>query len=65
MEVGMKQNTKFEYSFEKKARILQRESTEMEKYAQEFETRVKPAMQQIEKRKSRAHEKAATIRISQ
>lgn len=61
----MKQHIKFEYSFEKKAKILERESTEMKKYEQEFETQVKPAMQQIEKRKSRAHEKAAMIRISQ
>jgi hypothetical protein len=61
----MKQNIQFEYSFEKKAKILGTDSIALKTYEQGFETQVKPAMQQIEKRKSRAHEKAATIRISQ
>lgn len=55
---------KVEYSFEKSAEVLSKRSEEVKRYEQSFLSEMKPAMQEIEKRKSRAQEKAAHIRIS-
>lgn len=60
----MTEKIKLEFSFEGKSRIVEKDSSEMKAYTAGFETRVKPAMQEIEKRKSRAQEKAATIRVT-
>ena len=60
----MKNEVKFEYSFESKARIIKKESKDMQQYEDDFEKSVKPVMRDTERRKSYAQEKAAQIRIS-
>lgn len=60
----MKENIQFEYSFEKKSRILKKDSKSIRQYETSFMKDVKPVIQEIEKRKSLAHEKVTNIRIS-
>ncbi|MDZ7696694.1 MAG: hypothetical protein U5R49_07155 [Deltaproteobacteria bacterium] len=55
---------KVEYSFEKNVEIVNKMSEDVKRYEQSFLSQMRPAMQEIEKRKSRAQEKAAHIRIS-
>ena len=64
MEGGMKEEVKFQYSFEGKARLVGKQSREIQQYEKDFETRVKPVMVETERRKSHAQEQAAHIRIS-
>jgi len=60
----MKGEVKFEYSFESKARLVAKENDDIKQYEKEFEQNVKPVMEETERRKSDAQEKAAHIRIS-
>jgi len=60
----MKQKIKVQYSFEKEAKILDRESEELREYEEYFEKSILPEIREVERRKTRAREKAYQIHVS-
>lgn len=53
-----------EYSFEKNSSVLERESQELKEYEIHFEKEMIPEIQEIERRKIEAREKAYRIFVS-
>jgi hypothetical protein len=60
----MRERVKFAYSFESKAKLVDKENKQIQQHEKDFENHVKPVMLETERRKSHAQEKAAQIRIS-
>jgi hypothetical protein len=60
----MKQEIKVEFSFSKDAEILDRHSEELREYERYFEKKILPEIREIERRKTRAREKAYQIHVS-
>ncbi len=60
----MKREIKVEYCFEKKAKILERDSDKLRDYAKHFEEDVLPEIKEIERKKSSAKEFAYQLRVS-
>jgi len=55
---------KVEYSFESKAEILDKQSEEIKEYESYFKNDILPEIQEIEKRKIKARERAYRIYVS-
>ena len=60
----MKQNIKVEYSFESTAEVLDRRSEELIEYEKYFEKNILPEIREVERRKTKAREKAYQISVS-
>lgn len=60
----MKQDVKVEYSFVKNAELMDRESEELKEYERYFEKKVLPEIQEVERRKTKATEKAYQMYVS-
>ena len=60
----MTQKIKVEYSFESKAEILDKQSEEIKEYESYFKNDILPEIQEIEKRKTKARERAYRIYVS-
>ena len=60
----MTQKIKVEYSFESKAEILDKQSEEIKEYESYFKNDILPEIQEIEKRKIKARERAYRIYVS-
>ena len=60
----MTQKIKVEYSFESKAEILDKQSEEIKEYESYFNNDILPEIQEIEKRKIKARERAYRIYVS-
>jgi gas vesicle protein len=60
----MTQKIKVEYSFESKAEILDKQSEEIREYESYFKNDILPEIQEIEKRKIKARERAYRIYVS-
>jgi hypothetical protein len=60
----MNREIKVEYCFEKKAKILERDSDKLTEYAKHFEENVLPEIKEIERKKSSAKEFAYQLRVS-
>ena len=60
----MNQDIKVQYCFEKKAKVLRRDSKKLNDYAKHFEKSVLPEIIEIERKKSLAHEFAYQLRVS-
>jgi len=61
----MNREIKVEYCFEKKAKILERDSEKLTEYAKHFEEDVLPEIKEIERKKSSAKEFAYQLRVSE
>ena len=60
----MTQKIEVEYSFESKAEILDKQSEEIREYENYFKNDILPEIQEIEKRKIKARERAYRIYVS-
>ncbi len=60
----MTKKIKVEYSFESKAEILDKQSEEIKEYESYFKNDILPEIQEIEKRKIKARERAYRIYVS-
>ncbi|MEA3415731.1 MAG: hypothetical protein U9R02_06170 [Thermodesulfobacteriota bacterium] len=60
----MTQKIEVQYSFEGKAEILDKQSEEIKEYESYFKNDILPDMQEIEKRKIKARERAYRIYVS-
>ena len=60
----MTQKIKVEYTFESKAEILDKQSEEIKEYESYFKNDILPEIQEIEKRKIKARERAYRIYVS-
>ena len=60
----MTQKIKVEYSFESKSEILDKRSEEIKEYESYFKNDILPEIQEIEKRKIKARERAYRIYVS-
>jgi len=60
----MKQDVKVEYSFAKNAELMDRESEELKEYERYFEKKVLPEIKEVERRKTKAREKAYQMYVS-
>ena len=59
----MKKEIKIKYSFEARAKELNKDSEELQAYARFFDENIYPEMVEIEKRKNKAVEEAYKIRV--
>jgi hypothetical protein len=53
-----------QFSFEKRATVLEKSSEELMRYEKYFEKNILPDIREIEKRKTTAREKAYQLRVS-
>lgn len=60
----MKRETRFAYSFEGKAEILDRDSETLREYEAYFEEKILPEIKEIEKEKTESRKVAYQIRVS-
>ena len=60
----MTQKIEVKYSFESKAEILDKQSEEIREYENYFKNDILPEIQEIEKRKIKARERAYRIYVS-
>ena len=60
----MSREIEVQYCFEKKAKILERDSDELTEYAKHFNESVLPEIKEIERKKSSAKEFADQLRIA-
>jgi len=60
----MKREVKVEYSFEKKAEVMDIQSEELKAYEEYFDKKILPEIKEVERRKTKAREKAYQIHVS-
>lgn len=60
----MNNKMEFQFNFEKKSKILDKESQEMRSYENHFKENMLPELKEVERRKTKAREKAYQLRVS-
>lgn len=60
----MSNKMEFQFNFEKISRLIDKDSREMKSYETHFKENMLPVLKEVERRKTRAREKAYQLRVS-